>query len=41
MYRNLKTTHKTMTRKEYIHLVISGKINTDPLGQRPPVTNKD
>ena len=41
MYRNLKTTHKTMTRKEYIHLVIAGKINTDPLGQRPPVTNKD
>ena len=40
MYRNLNITHKTIKRQDYIHLVIDGKINTDPLGQRPAVANE-
>jgi hypothetical protein len=36
----MKTSFKIMNAQEIINLIISGKLNTNPIGQRPPVTRK-
>jgi len=36
----MKTLFKIMNAQEIINLILSGKLNTNPIGQRPPVTRK-
>ena len=36
----MKTSFKIMNAQEIINLILSGKLNTNPIGQRPPVTRK-
>ena len=36
----MKTSFKIMNAQEIINLIFSGKLNTNPIGQRPPVTRK-